>query len=116
MEEKKVEIIDFKIEAAKRRAKTMWNSGVQFVKNHETEVIAVGSLVGTMLAKELMLGQKRRAVRKEQNDRELHTYDPRTGEHWYLCRKPTTNQKLEIDRRYTNGESKGKILSDMGLL
>lgn len=45
-----------------------------------------------------------------------HEYDNRTGEHWYARKNVTTNQKLEIERRYKNGESKGEILRSMRLL
>lgn len=43
-------------------------------------------------------------------------YDPRTGEHWYTRRPLTSREKLNLERRYNNGESKGKILHEMHLL
>lgn len=43
-------------------------------------------------------------------------YDPRTGEHWYVRRPLTNREKLNLERRYNNGESKGSILHSMGLM
>ena len=43
-------------------------------------------------------------------------FDPRTGDHWFTKRPLTAKEKLELERRYDNGERKGQILDDMGLL
>lgn len=50
---------------------------------------------------------------KQQEKRECGYYDPRTGE-WWTTRKPLNSyEKLELERRYKAGESKGQILNSM---
>lgn len=61
------------------------------------------------------------AIRVSQANKERrydmrHEYDNRTGEHWYARKNVSNGQKLEIERRYKNGESKGEILKSMNLL
>lgn len=54
-----------------------------------------------------------RKEKKVQDKRECGYYDPRTGE-WWTTRKPLNSyEKLELERRYKSGESKGQILSSM---
>lgn len=86
------------------------------VQEHPTESIVLATTVasgGYKLANSL--------IRAHQNNQERrynmrHEYDNRTSEHWYAKRNLTTKQKLEIERRYNNGESKGQIMRSMGLL
>ena len=59
-----------------------------------------------------------RIIREYLEDRHDRTdyYDPRTGEHWFTRRPLSSREKLNLEQRYNNGESKGKILHDMHLL
>ena len=47
---------------------------------------------------------------------ECDVYDPRTGDHWTSKRPLTNKEKLELERRYGNGERKGDVLNDMRML
>ena len=48
--------------------------------------------------------------------KDIYIYDRSIGQCWKCCKKPTTEQYLEINRRKDNGEGLGTILSDMRLL
>ena len=56
------------------------------------------------------------SVHREDVRRDTDFYDPRAGKHSYARRKPTRREQVEIDDRYSRGESYTKILYDMGLL
>lgn len=45
-----------------------------------------------------------------------HEYDNRTSEHWVAKRNMSTRERLEIERRYNAGESKGAIMKSMRLI
>ena len=47
---------------------------------------------------------------------DIYIYDRSIGQCWNCCKKPTTEQYLEINRRKDNGEGLGTILADMRLL
>ena len=49
-------------------------------------------------------------------DKDIYIYDRSIGQCWKCCKKPTTEQYLEINRRKDNGEGLGTILADMRLL
>ncbi len=53
---------------------------------------------------------------KEMRYDECHYYDRRTNKHWYLKRKPSRRQQIEIDRRYEEGESYRDILLSLRLI
>lgn len=53
---------------------------------------------------------------KEQELQELYIYDHSLGMYHKLRRPLKPREKIEIDRRRQEGESKIQILSDMGLL
>ena len=48
--------------------------------------------------------------------KDIYIYDRSIGQCWKCCKKPTTEQYLEINRRKDNGEGLGTILADMRLL
>lgn len=48
--------------------------------------------------------------------KDTYIYDRYTGQYWKCCKKPTTEQYLEINCRKDNGEGLGTILTDMRLL
>jgi len=55
-------------------------------------------------------------LKKEQDLQDLYIYDHSLGMYHKLRRPLKPNEKIEIDRRRQNGESKIHILSSMGLL
>lgn len=53
---------------------------------------------------------------KEEELQELYVYDHSLGMYHKLRRPMRPSEKVELDRRHRNGESKIQILSSMGLL
>ena len=87
----------------------------KFVKAHPVESIAVATTVIGVTGKAVASGNRKRADKIEEKRRDRDCYDPRTGEHYIARRKLTNDERLELERRYKDGESKGEILRDMGL-
>ena len=74
-------------------------------------LVAVKTLTGTVR------GISRKIdLKKEQDLQELYVYDHSLGMYHKLRRPLKPSEKIEIDRRRHNGESKIHILSSMGLL
>ena len=101
---------------AKVKAGEAWDNTKTFVKENKGELLFLTMILGPGLLK---MGDT--MIRRHQNDRdrrrdECDIYDPRTGEHWYTRRPLTSNQQLNLERRYNNGESKGTILKSMHML
>lgn len=48
--------------------------------------------------------------------RESRVYDPSLGDWWDLKKPLTTSQRLELESRVQNGEPRGQVLNDMGVL
>jgi len=114
-----IDIREFKREALKRKVKEKldWckdrvEAGVEYIEEHKELLIPIGvALAG---------GMKRvissRAKAKEEEEFACKYYDPRTGKTEYARKKPSVKQRLEIERRYQEGESYLDILHDMRLL
>jgi len=108
----KQKVKDFGVKA-QDKAEKAWNGVKEFCEDHPFEAIGLASVAIPGI---LRLGNSivRGSIEKrEDKRRELDEYDPRTGEHWFLRSKLSTNQKLELERRYRNGEPKGEILRSM---
>ena len=93
-----------------------WEDTKVFVRENKAELLFLAMVLGPGILK---MGDT--AIRKKMQDRdrridECDYYDPRTGEHWYTRRPLTNNQKLNLERRYNEGESKGDILRSMHML
>lgn len=116
MEEKIVDLKKFKLEEKKRKVKAKLAEAWEFCKEHPTEsfalaTAAVGGLFG--IAKR---ADRQATIRKEQDLKDRYVWDASIGQWWTMRKKPTSGQKLEIERRKKNGESMGDILSSMRLL
>lgn len=94
-------------------AKNIWNDSKEFVSENKGMIAFYAFILGPGLLKLGDSALKNARQKREQRYDECDFYDPRTGEHWYT-RSPLTNrQKLELERRYNAGESKGSILKSM---
>ena len=116
MDEKVVSIDKFKWEARKRQAKEKLNEAWQFCKNHPAESFALATTAAGGLFGLAKRADRNRAIKQEQDLKDRYVWDASLGQWWTMRRKPTTGQKLEIERRKKNGESMGDILSSMRLL
>jgi len=111
-----VDINDFRKEQKKRELKEnikmKVNKGLYWVsKNKEFLAIVVPVTCGAVVQTSKVIKNK-----QQMDARNLREWDPKTGQWWALRKQLNSYQKLELEERYNNGESKGAILSSMGLL
>ena len=74
-------------------------------------LVAIKTITGTVKSIDRKIDLK-----KEQELQELYVYDHSLGMYHKLRRPLSSNEKVEIDRRRQNGESKLQILASMGVL
>ena len=117
---KTVDINEFKREAKIRKIKAkveeIKNKAVDFVADHPTEALALGTtLIGSAVGLARRADRKK-DLREQQRLREEYIYDRSLGSYWKTRRKLSNSEKLEIERRRRQGESLGEILRSMRLL
>lgn len=106
----------FKIEQKKREIRNNFKQGIAktgkwISDNKELVIFATPIIAGAVVKTTKVIKNK-----QELTHRNRREWDPRTGQWWDLKRDMNSYQKLELEQRYSNGESKGAILSSMGLL
>ena len=101
---------------AKIKAKDMWDGTKQFVSENKGTIAFYSFILGPGLIKLADTAIRTSRMDKERRYDECDYYDPRTGEHWYTRKPLTSNQKLNLEQRFKNGESKGEILKSMHML
>lgn len=84
----------------------------QWISDNKEIVIFATPLIAGAVVKTTKVIQNKQA----ETHRNRREWDPRTGQWWDLKKDMNSFQKLELEQRYSNGESKGAILSSMGLL
>lgn len=93
----------------KEKAQYLWD-------NYKYEIITMGPIAIAGIAKIAKSIASMQNAKAEENHRLMDIYDHSTGQ-YYHCKRPLTNQeRLELERRLDNGEKKGQILRDMGLI
>ena len=97
----------------KYKAEDKWKETKSFCSEHSDYITFFAFIFGPGLIKLLREALRYRRSENERKRDECDYYDPRTGEHWYTKSPLSSKQKLELERRYNNGESKGKILKSM---
>ena len=119
-----------KFRNAKANAEAKW---IAFQYRFETKAIAVGNWMArnkevtiAMIPIGLVairgIGNTIRSIdrkmnlEKEQKLQDLYVYDHSLGMYHKLRRPMTPSEKIELDRRRNEGESKIQILASMGLL
>lgn len=117
--EEKVELIDFKKEAAKRKlkgyveaAKLNVIKGVKWVTEHPAE--AAASVTGLGLFVKSVT--KTSANHAEQRRREREFFEHSSGKWCEIKRKLTPREQVEAEARHKAGETWTQIFSDMRLL
>lgn len=93
----------------KLEAKQFWNENREYLVILIPVVLASGEKVFKEVKRE-------RQLKEERDLKERFIYDMSLKCYYELRRKPKPQEYLEIERRKRNGESLGKILSDMRLL
>ena len=89
---------------------------VEVCKQNKETVVAIASVAVPGVIELVKLGVKHSQKTDEKNHRKLDMWDPVEGHYWRLRREPKTYEYLEIERRVKNGESRGDVLAEMGLL
>lgn len=91
-------------------AKIWWN------KNKDWAVIAIpiaAGAAGTGIKYILRASN----IKREETMKYKTYWDASVGHHWELKKKPTNQQRMEIDRRWKgNGEPLSKVLYEMNLI
>lgn len=117
--EEKVELVDFKKEAMKRKlkagvetAKTGIMKGVKWVYEHPAEAAAGVTGLG-LFVKSVT---KTSANHAEQRRREREFFEHSSGKWCEIKRKLTPREQVETEARHKAGETWTQIFSDMRLL
>ena len=103
----------------KWNAKRKFDSTVKWCEENKELAIAmipVGIAVVRTVGKTVSSIDRKIDMKKEQDLQELYVYDHSLGMYHKLRRPLRPSEKIEIDRRRQDGESKIQILSSMGLL
>lgn len=103
----------------KWNAKIKFDSTVKWCEENKELAIAmipVGIAVVRTVGKTVSSIDRKIDMKKEQDLQELYVYDHSLGMYHKLRRPLRPSEKIEIDRRRQDGESKIQILSSMGLL
>lgn len=88
----------------------------ELIKANKEIAITVGSVVIPAAIEIVKIGSKKSARRADERHRKLEMWDPVEGHWWKLRRELTSSELLEIERRVRNGEARGEVLYDMGVL
>lgn len=100
-------------------AKRKFDATVQWCEENKELALAmipVGVLVAKGIGNTIRSVDRKIDMKHEQDLQDLYVYDHSLGMYHKLRRPLKPSEKIEIDRRRQNGESKIQILSSMGLL
>ena len=119
--EKKFDMNEFsenvheKMQNIVNEVQTKTSEAVQWGLDHPETVIAlIGATAGLVKASQSLVVNHRLKVERMRIDRTY--YDPSTGFHWELCRKPSNNDRMQIMARKKAGEDTYHILRDLKLI
>lgn len=100
---------------AKEEAKRLGNQAAAFARrNKELIVVSVPIAVAAIKSGQSLMVNRR--LNKERSRIDHTYYDPRTGFHWELKRKPSNADRAEILRRKEKGQDMYQILKEMNLI
>ena len=90
--------------------KIWWN------KNKDWAVVAIPIAAGAC-GTGFKYFLRARNIKREEKMKYKTYWDASVGHHWELKKKPTNQQRMEIDRRWKgNGEPLSKVLYEMNLI
>lgn len=111
--------VKFKIWQAKQDAKEKFDKTVKWCEDNKELAIAmipVGLMAAKTITNTVKSVDRKIDLKKQQDLQELYVYDHSLGVYHKLRRPLRPSEKIEIDRRRQNGESKIQILASMGVL
>lgn len=91
------------------------DEAIKFYDEHENEIKFFTPIVASVTIAGLKCVTSNK-TRKDEKFHETTIYDRSEGHYWYLKRRPSNYQWMEISRRHEQGESYRRILTDMNLL
>lgn len=114
----------FKLEQKKRQFLSDLDSGVKYVQENIVGIAMLASIGVPIVCAAIkgVAGIEKSAIngiasKEAVRDIECRHYDNRTSTYYTSKRPLTSNEKMELDRRYQKKEgTKGEILDRMGLL
>lgn len=97
------------VEKVRDKCSDIYEDGKEWVMQHPAEAVtlATGIIAGAI--------KGAKCIQEDEHTNKT-IYDRKLGMYWNLKRKPSANQRLEIERRHRSGELMGDILKDMKLL
>jgi len=120
MEEKVIDVNEFRKEQKRRERREKFNSkisdGLNWVnKNREAILVGAPIVIGAVKGVSKLIS-KGINLHKEKELKDLRCYDRSGGHYWRLKRELTTQEWLEFDKRKSNGERVADILTSMRVL
>lgn len=100
---------------AMAKAKELFSKLLDWISDHKLEALAFATFIGGLIKKSVKSSAVRHAEKERKRVDETY-YDPSTGIHWQLRRKPTNREREIFAARKRNGEPAEVILSELGLL
>ena len=110
----KSKVKGFVVKAKEEAASTAAKAGDWAIRNKEMLVISAPVVIAVVKTGQSVLVNHR--VKSERKRIDHTYYDPSSGFHWELKRKPTNAERAEILRRKKSGEDLFDILMKMRLL
>lgn len=108
-----------KVEKAGNAVKNGVNKTVKWVEEHPQETVALVTAAASLVKSGTAVYSKHQAkvnLKREQELKELYTYDRSIGTYLRRNRPMTQNEIVEVERRKANGEQMALILRDMKLV
>lgn len=89
---------------------------LEFCKENKELVAGVAVVAIPAVCKTVSSIARASAEKAEDRRRKTDIYDRRTDTHWFAKKPLSTDQQLELERRYAAGESKGQVLKEWHLI
>ena len=113
------EDVSLKVWEIRYKAQKKFNDTVKWCEDNKELAIAlipVGLLAMRSIGNTVKSIDRKIDLKKQEDLQELYVYDHSLGVYHKLRRPLKPSEKIEIDRRRQNGESKVQILASMGVL
>ena len=112
------EVVETKVQKARRIVGEKLHNGAEWIRNNREAAITYASFAIGGIGALCQVARVLRPTSQEKHDKRVDRqyYDPSTGIHWELRRKPTNNDRIELVRRKRNGENTEDILKDLRLI
>lgn len=108
-----------KATAAKETVKQKAVDGLEWVCDNKEITVALIGVGGVVLGKAFSVGKelaRGNRVRRLERMQDNRVWDPSTGHFWQLKRRLDRNEQLYLERELARGRTRGKILSELGVL